>query len=435
MAYSGLFIPALENSEIAVFDKVYADIGDEQSIEQSLSTFSSHMVNIVNILKYVSGQTLVLVDELGVGTDPAEGAALAIAIIEELTAKQACVIATTHYSELKSYAMRMPGYVNAGMEFDVVSLRPTYRLITGAAGSSNAFEIGLRLGLPEQVIDNARNLVGEEDKKMQEALDAVEKLRLEAESVLKQREEEARNERLNWANELATLRAELEQQRKKSERFLIKAQKTLDQAKEAVDEAIESARKAARAENNAERERYLQSARVERRKLREMELAAPEGSEEPEAEERPPKELLPGDTVRIKSFDTPVTVLSKPDAKGEMMVQAGIMRLTVKADDAVWVPSPKQRKAPFRVKRDARTVATEVDVRGMTVEEAVMVVDLHIDSTLMAGLKTTSIIHGKGTGALRNGLRLHLRNHPSVATFRPGAFGEGEDGVTIIELK
>lgn len=433
MAQTGLFLPC-EKARVGVFSSVMADIGDEQSIEQSLSTFSSHMVHIVDIVEQAQTGVLVLMDELGAGTDPVEGAALAIAVLEEITGRGALAIATTHYSELKSFAMTTPGFLNAGMEFDVETLSPTYRLMVGYAGSSNAFEISRRLGLPKRIIDSAKGHVSEEAAQFEAALAKADSLRLKAQNELERMKfERERNVREMDQQRLLAAK-ELDEERKLAAETLQRANTELEHAREVAREAIERAQLAARQENAAERDRALQKARDSLRALPDKAGMAGETGSTMEV----PDKLSPGDTVYVQTLSTEATVLSEPDDRGEVALQAGIMKVNAKVEDLRVVrraSKAKPKQVHVRRSGGARPAKSEVDVRGMTVYEAQLAIDVQMDSAVMAGLNILWIIHGKGTGALRTGVRSYLKKHPHVKSFRSGVYGEGEDGVTIVELK
>ncbi len=434
LAQSGVFLPCIK-AELPCYDALFADIGDEQSIEQSLSTFSSHMVNLVDILQKAREKTMVLVDELGVGTDPVEGAALAIALLQALTKKGADVIATTHYSELKSFAMSEPGYVNAGMEFDLTTLRPTFKLLTCFAGSSNAFEISRRLGLPGDVIDNAKEHVSQEAMRLESAIQAAEALRLAAQKQLDQTILDSKEERQVLQGELDALRLQMLKDEQRSKEMLLKAQRTLELARQQADEAIEQARLAASAENRVERERLLQSARISQKALADLKSELEEDMTEQDNRQIP-KNINVGDSVYVLSLRTKATVLTKPDSKGDVMVQAGILKLSVSQDQIRIAETAEERaKNASRVTREDKGVPMEIDVRGLTVDEAIIVIDMHLDAAYLSSMLQTSIIHGKGTGALRKGVRDYLKRHPHIKSIRSGGYGEGDEGVTIVELK
>ena len=440
MNQCGLHIPAADGSNLPVFSHVLADIGDEQSIEQSLSTFSAHMTNIVNILDECDDSSLLLFDELGAGTDPTEGAALAISIIEYARKCGSMIAATTHYAELKVYATNEPGVQNASCEFDVETLRPTYRLLVGIPGKSNAFAISRRLGLSESIIDDARGRVGTESasfeatiEKLEQTRALLEKERTEAAVKLRQAEENARKS--------AALRTELESKlekanqlaRREAERVLNEARETAEQTFRELDEM----RKHANEEENAQR---INEARSELRRrlnqskdaLRSQDLPAPA---EDQQSSRP---VRPGDTVQIKSMGMKAEVVSvSPDRV--LSLRAGIMNVTAREDEVLLLEneSVKQKKAPAAASAALRSagVAQEIDLRGMEAIEAVLAAERYLDSAVMARLKTVTIIHGKGTGALRSAIQDMLRHNKSVKSFRLGRFGEGETGVTIVELK
>ena len=440
MNQCGLHIPAADGSNLPVFSHILADIGDEQSIEQSLSTFSAHMTNIVNILDECDDSSLLLFDELGAGTDPTEGAALAISIIEYARKCGSMIAATTHYAELKVYATNEPGVQNASCEFDVETLRPTYRLLVGIPGKSNAFAISRRLGLSESVIEDARGRVGTESasfeatiEKLEQTRALLEKERTEAAVKLRQAEENARKS--------AALRTELESKlekanqlaRREAERVLNEARETAEQTFRELDEM----RKHANEEENAQR---INEARSELRRrlnqskdaLRSQDLPAPA---EDQQSSRP---VRPGDTVQIKSMGMKAEVVSvSPDRV--LSLRAGIMNVTAREDEVLLLEneSVKPKKAPAAASATLRSagLAQEIDLRGMEAIEAVLAAERYLDSAVMARLKTVTIIHGKGTGALRSAIQDMLRHNKSVKSFRLGRFGEGETGVTIVELK
>ena len=433
MAQSGMFIPAAEGSECAVFDEIFADIGDEQSIEQSLSTFSSHMKNIVEILKGADERSLVLLDELGAGTDPIEGAALAMSILTELHARGTVSVCTTHYSEIKAFALTREGMENASMEFDVDKLCPTYRLFIGIPGKSNAFEISRRLGLPAHIIDSARNFLKGEDVKFEDIISSAQSQHrlAEEERALAQ---EARAE-------LDRLRAEAERERKKLEDERAKQQaKAREEARRVVADAKREMEKlivqirAMKGIDRSAADRVIQQARDQVR-AEENALSEPLALKKDDAGV-PPKAVKPGDSVRIVSLDQKATVLSPADAKGDVQVQAGILKLSVKLSDLRRIEDeqPKQGKSKITAAMDRR-VGLELDIRGMLVDEALAVVDRYLDDAFLSGLSEVNIIHGKGTGALRTGVQDYLRRHSRVKSFRIGNYGEGDAGVTVVTLK
>jgi len=436
MCQTGMYLPCVE-AKIPVFTRIFADIGDEQSIEQSLSTFSSHMVNIISILNQAGPGTLSLLDEVGAGTDPVEGAAIAIAVMESLAASGGLCVCTTHYSEVKSFAMTHKGFLNAGMEFDLASLRPTYRLIIGHVGSSNAFEISLRLGMSQEVIDLAKSHVAKDAQAFENAIRKAEQLRVEAEHARDAALLDAQETRKAAMAEQERIQAQAAEELQKARVMLSKAESELHQAREVAREAIEAARAAARAETNRDRERALHQARSAVKEIQETKEAL-EVQTDPDVP-LTKQDITIGMQVRLRSTGIAATVQSKPDAKGDLTLMAGIMKITANLNDIRAMEAPKQskkaKKASSRIQRSTTTVKMELDVRGRTVEEAMLEVDQYIDTAVMSGLHEVSIIHGKGTGALRQGLRQYLLHHPHVKSQRPGAYGEGEDGVTVLTLK
>ena len=433
MAQSGLFIPAQTGSRLPVFQAVYGDIGDEQSIEQSLSTFSSHMTNIVEILKQADAGSLVLLDELGAGTDPVEGAALAMSILEELHSRGCRTVATTHYSEIKAFALTRAGMENASMEFDVDRLCPTYRLFIGIPGKSNAFEISKRLGMEERLIEKAREYLKGEDVKFEDVISGAEAQR--------RRAEEERRLAAAERDATAKLREEMEKQRARleGEREGLRAKaredsrRLVNETREEMEKLVAAIRAIPGLDQRAA-DRVIQRSRDALRK-READLAEPleKKSQDPGAA---PKQVRPGETVRILSLDQKATVLSPADAKGDVQVQAGIMKLTVKLKDLRLIQDTAPTKGVGKVQLDTqRQGGLELDVRGKLVDEAILEVDRYIDNCLMSGLDQVSIIHGKGTGALRAGIQDYLKRDKRVKSYRMGAYGEGDAGVTVVTLK
>lgn len=433
MAQSGLFIPAQTGSRLPVFQAVYGDIGDEQSIEQSLSTFSSHMTNIVEILKQADAGALVLLDELGAGTDPVEGAALAMSILEELHSRGCRTVATTHYSEIKAFALTRAGMENASMEFDVDRLCPTYRLFIGIPGKSNAFEISKRLGMEERLIEKAREYLKGEDVKFEDVISGAEAQRRQA--------EEERRLAAAERDATAKLREEMEKQRARleGERETLRAKaredsrRLVNETREEMEKLVAAIRAIPGLDQRAA-DRVIQRSRDALRK-READLAEPleKKSQDPGAA---PKQVRPGETVRILSLDQRATVLSPADAKGDVQVQAGIMKLTVKLKDLRLIQDTAPTKGVGKVQLDTqRQGGLELDVRGKLVDEAILEVDRYIDNCLMSGLDQVSIIHGKGTGALRAGIQDYLKRDKRVKSYRMGAYGEGDAGVTVVTLK
>lgn len=433
MAQSGLFIPAQTGSRLPVFQAVYGDIGDEQSIEQSLSTFSSHMTNIVEILKQADAGSLVLLDELGAGTDPVEGAALAMSILEELHSRGCRTVATTHYSEIKAFALTRSGMENASMEFDVDRLCPTYRLFIGIPGKSNAFEISKRLGMEEGLIEKAREYLKGEDVKFEDVISGAEAQR--------RRAEEERRQAAAERDATAKLREEMEKQRARleGEREGLRAKaredsrRLVNETREEMEKLVAAIRAIPGLDQRAA-DRVIQRSRDALRK-REAALAEPLEKKAQDSGAAP-KQVRPGETVRILSLDQKATVLSPADAKGDVQVQAGIMKLTVKLKDLRLIQDTAPSKGVGKVQLDAqRQAGLELDVRGKLVDEAILEVDRYIDNCLMSGLDQVSIIHGKGTGALRAGIQDYLKRDKRVKSYRMGAYGEGDAGVTVVTLK
>jgi len=440
MGQSGLHIPAFEGSELCVFQDVFADIGDEQSIEQSLSTFSSHMSNIVYIIKHATPDTLVLFDELGGGTDPVEGAALAIAILNHLKKQEIRCMATTHYSELKTFALSTDGIENASCEFDVASLRPTYRLIIGIPGKSNAFAISKKLGLPDYIIEEARSQLDASSLNFEDLISDLEASRKTIEEE-EQKIAAYKTEIEALRNQLKEKQESLEQQRTK----LLKnareeAMEILEEAKEIADQSIRKYQKWERnpaKANNKDME-------AQRSRLRDKMKSLDGAMNKPKKQHRSgqkAEDFKVGDTVYIISMDTTGTVLSLPNAKGELSIQAGILHMTLpitdcEITDTPVVTEPKPPKSHRRMNLErAATIRPEINVIGLTVDEAISKIDKYMDDALLSNLSQITIIHGKGTGALRKGIHEYLRKQTHVAEFRNGEFGEGDMGVTIVELQ
>ena len=438
MTQCGLHIPVKDGSVVPIFDKVLADIGDEQSIEQSLSTFSSHMTNIVSILEECDDSTLVLFDELGAGTDPAEGAALAVSIIEYARRFGTHIAATTHYAELKIYAMTMPGVMNASCEFDVATLKPTYKLLLGIPGKSNAFAISRRLGIPDVIIKDAEARMESGDRDFQEALENLEKARVEAENSraeLNLLREKARAD----AGASEKLRRELETEREKITKTARReAEKIIEDARSTADAAfreIERLRKSAATETDWQR---LNEAKAEMRKSlndAEAKLGVREEAEKPV----PTRPAAAGDTVEILSIGARADVI-KVNKDGTLELQAGIMKVSAKQSEVrvlegERVKTPKQHSSKTVTPMSVEAGRSEVDLRGMMAEEAVAVTERFIDTASMRHIEEVRIIHGKGTGVLREAVQKALKRNPQVKSFRLGRFGEGEAGVTVVTLK
>ena len=440
MNQCGLHIPADDGSNLPVFSHILADIGDEQSIEQNLSTFSAHMSNIVNIIEECDDRSLILFDELGAGTDPTEGAALAVAIIEYCRRQGAVIAATTHYAELKVYATNEPGVQNASCEFDVETLRPTYHLLVGIPGKSNAFAISQRLGLGEDIIADARNRVSTESASFEATIEKLEQTRLllerdRNEAAVKLREAQ------ESAKKAAFLKAELEvrldkadlKSRREAERIIQEARSTAEEVFRELDEMRKRA-------NEQEEAQQINEARSQlRRKLNLSQEALKKDLEPSAPEQTSSRPVKVGDTVQIKSMGMKATVLSiSPDRV--LSLRAGIMNVTAKEDEVLLLegekaPGPKAVAKSSAAQLRSMSIEPQIDLRGMESVEAVLAAERYIDSAVMSRLKTVTIIHGKGTGALRAAVQQMLKRNKSVKSFRLGRFGEGEAGVTVVELK
>ena len=448
MAMCGLMLPVRDQSRVSVFREVLADIGDEQSIEQSLSTFSAHMTNIIDILSRTDEHSLVLIDELGAGTDPIEGAALAMAVLEHLASKGARIAATTHYAELKAYALQTKGVENACCEFDVQTLRPTYRLLIGVPGRSNAFAISERLGMQKEVVDRARELVDDTNVRFEDVVDKLELSRLQME------QEQAHAEQITREADEALRQAE----RIKEEALALR-QKELDNAKSQALRITEQARREANAllmeleKLRKERDKTQDAAELARRARRVVRrgIDAIDEAADPvvslfDEDYVLPRPLQAGDTVLIASFGKQATVQSPPDKNGNVEVMAGTAKMRVKVGELrLLTDQPKKadaqegktRRVPgTKGDRELHMAAeTRVDLRGMMVEECLAALDRFIDQAIRGGVTDFTVVHGKGTGALRTAVRQYLKKSPHVKTSRPGVYGEGEDGVTIVQLK
>lgn len=438
MGQAGLHIPALDRSELSIFRDVYADIGDEQSIEQSLSTFSSHMTNIVHFLKKVDEQSLVLFDELGAGTDPTEGAALATAILDYLHQRGIRTMATTHYSELKVYALSTSGVENACCEFDVQTLRPTYRLLLGIPGKSNAFAISKRLGLPDFIIENAKAHISEQDESFEDLLTDLEN----SKRTIEKEQQEIENYKL----EIKKLkeRTEVKQEKLDAQRDRIlneakeQASAILKEAKDFADETMKNFRKFGKANvSAAEMEK-------ERERIRkQMEKSRPEiklSTTKPKKQYKPSDFKL-GESVKVLSMNLMGTVSSKPDAKGNLFVQMGILRSQVNISDLEIIEEPTvthkfmPRTSSGKMKMSKTlSVSPEINLLGKTVDEAIAELDKYLDDAYLSHVNPVRIVHGKGTGALRKGIHNYLRRQKHIKSFRLGEFGEGDAGVTIVEF-
>ena len=440
MGQSGLHIPAFDNSRLSVFREVYADIGDEQSIEQSLSTFSSHMTNVVRFMETADSDSLVLFDELGAGTDPTEGAALAIAILSTLHERGIRAMATTHYSELKVYALSTPGVENASCEFDVETLRPTYRLLIGVPGKSNAFAISQKLGLPLSIIERAKEQISQEDETFEDVLSNLEESRKTIESE--------REELASYKEEIKTLKEQLEAKQDKldqrKERIIAEANeeahRILREAKDYADQTMRIFNKAGKDSMSA---KDLEKHRSDLRKK--MDKAGKKVALKTPQKQKStlrPQDLSLGDSVKVMSLNVKGTVSSKPDSKGMLFVQMGILRSKVHISDLQLIDEPVitgpalSRTGAGKIKMNkSASVRTEINLLGKTVDEAVSELDKYLDDAYLAHLSSVRIVHGKGTGALRKGVHNYLKRLKYVQDFHLAEFGEGDAGVTIVEFK
>ena len=453
MAMAGLFIPCSDGSEVSTFTKVLADIGDEQSIEQSLSTFSAHMTNLVQILKLTKPTTLVLVDELGSGTDPTEGAALAIAILDECRRKGAVTVATTHYKELKAYAVEQDGVENACCEFDTETLSPTYRLMIGLPGVSNAFVISRKLGLSPRIIENAQSILSEESLKVEELLSSAERHNRESEK-LQQEISDLRDEVKRQTEELENRKKQIEKERKK---ILAQAreekQEMLEEVLEKADSILDEMKEIQKLQNSHEAERKLRAIRNNLRAgLSDIDA---ERDDEEEPEEIPgekPDKIREGGLYYSPNLDVTGIVIKGPDKGGNCILSSGPLKLTVAADSLRYPKKEEVKKSATRSRKEPKrsasvsradqirlnkkaTMMPEIQLLGMTVDEAVHALDSYLDDCVISNIENIRIVHGKGTGALRSAVHQFLKKDKRVRTFRLGTFGEGEDGVTIAELR
>jgi DNA mismatch repair protein MutS2 len=439
MGMSGLAIPARDGSDISVFKRVYADIGDEQSIEQSLSTFSSHMTNIVDIMKNAQDSTLVLVDELGAGTDPTEGAALAMSILENIQEKGARIIATTHYSEIKIFAMEKEGFENASVEFDVETLRPTYRLLTGIPGKSNAFEISKRLGLQDYIIDQARQYVSKDAARFE---DVIQNLQNKTTQVEKQLEEADRIKR-----EASAIKKELSEKQyrinKQKDEVIRKAQEEARAAvKKAKEESDAILKELIDMKMRASETITIKDAEESRKRLKEkldnMEVKDVDTMEYKDGMSSV-EEVRPGEEVYVTTLSQKAVVISGPDSKGDVLVQAGIIKINVPMSklmrDSKGKKDVRKTGTAKISQQKSFSVSSSIDLRGQTVDEAMYNLDKYLDDAFLAGLEAVTVIHGKGTGALREGIQSQLRSHRYVKSMRIGNYNEGGSGVTIVEIK
>ena len=442
MVCCGLMIPADDNSEVAVFDGVYADIGDEQSIEQSLSTFSSHMNHIINILQRADGNSLVLFDELCSGTDPVEGAALSTAILTELMTRKTTVVATTHYAELKAFALDTAGVQNACCEFDVETLKPTYRLLLGIPGRSNAFAISKRLGLEDRLVELAEKFVSEDTRRFETIVGQLEQAHIAAEKD---------------KAEINRIKSELEQSRKAAgdrlHEIQVQKDKLMEQARQKANEIIESAREQSnkllneiedlkKQLNKQNSNDMAQKARtLAKQTIRGMEKKVDSNDKKDDfVAETPTRPLVAGDRVQVRGFSKEALVDSVSDNGKTIFVVIGSLKTKVSINDVKLIKGggeskPRIRNVKGLTPKSQRNASRELDIRGFASDEGILELDRFLDEAVLAGVETVTIIHGKGTGVLKKAVRSHLKNHPSVATSRPGLYGEGEDGVTVVEIK
>ncbi len=439
MGQAGLHIPALDRSELSIFEEVYADIGDEQSIEQSLSTFSSHMTNIVSILQQADGGSLCLFDELGAGTDPTEGAALAISVLDHLHGRGIRTMATTHYSELKVYALSTPFVENASCEFSVETLRPTYRLLIGIPGKSNAFAISSKLGLPDHIIEDAKRHITEDKESFEDLLANLENSRV---TIEKERLEIA-----GYKEEVKALKQKLEAKQEKIDQAKEKilrqaneeAREILQNAKELADETIRVFQKAEAGISIKDLEKSRQKVRD---KISEKNEKLTLKNDKPTHKVLKPTQIKPGDSVKVVSMGLKGTVSSLPDKNGKLFVQCGIIRSKVSLNDLVLIEEETintgkmQRSSSGKLKMSkSYSISTEINLLGRTVDEALSELDKYLDDAYLAHLPSVRVVHGKGTGALRNAVHNYLRKNRVVKSYRLGEYGEGDAGVTIVEFK
>ena len=444
MTMCGMLIPVSDGSSICVYKNILVDIGDQQSIEQSLSTFSSHMNNVIEVLDKADYQSLVLLDELGSGTDPVEGAALAVAIIERIRQQGASVVTTTHYQELKMYALDTKGVENASCEFDVENMQPTYRLIIGAPGKSNAFSISGKLGVPKEVIEHARSLVSDDNRRFEQIIDSLEGMRLHLEDEIRKAELDRR--------EADKITKELEVER---DRFYNEKESELDAAREraadivnrvqresqALVDELEKVRKEKEAADFSDK--ALKARQHQRQVMNRLYQEADPISENSNEDYVLPRPLKKGDSVLMTDSKRKAILVSEPDSKGMCYVQVGVMKTKVDSSKLRLLEKEKPQKTKKGSgvstkgveSRMTRTVRTELDIRGYTADEGVYEVDNFLDAAVLSGITIVTIIHGKGTGVLKNAVREHLKRHPHVKSSRRGLYGEGEDGVTVVELK
>ena len=441
MAQSGLFIPALDHSDIAVFKNIYADIGDEQSIEQSLSTFSSHMVNTVSILERADADSLVLFDELGAGTDPTEGAALATAILSNLHKRGCLVMATTHYSELKLYALQTPDVQNACCEFDVATLQPTYRLLIGIPGKSNAFAISDKLGLSQDIIEDARERVSSDAQNFEDVLSDLEASRIKLEKEQKAITE-SRKEISRLKKELREKTEKIEQSKEKIlQNANQEAGKILAEAKTVADDTIRKYTKWAKSDRHIQ-EMERERANLRSRMNKHQDLSGSKPQQKRKKKALKAADLMIGSNVHILTLNANGTVSTLPNEKGDLFVQAGLLRTQVNIKDLELLPDEKPKQTEKRQNGSGRiridkaaSIHQEVNLIGMTVDEAMPVLNKYLDDAYLAHMSQVTVIHGRGTGALRKAVHQQLAKLKYVKSYRLGEFGEGDMGVTIVCFK
>ncbi len=444
MTMCGFMIPAAEESVVGIFENILVDIGDEQSIEQSLSTFSSHMTNIVGIMNKANEHSLILLDELGSGTDPIEGAALAVSILSYFHDVDSCVMATTHYQEVKMYAIEADGVENASCEFDVNTLKPTYKLITGVPGKSNAFAIAKRLGMNDDIISDAKKLVGEENKRFERVIENLEKTRQELEKLKSSAENDARNARI-LAEELEKKQEDFEKQKEfEFSKARTQAMSIVEQTRFGAEQLMSELEAMKKEKEKADFSDKVKSSRSKTNStLDKMYDKANPVLEKKKSKYVLPRELRVGDTVRLLDMGNKGTVVSLPDPAGNCVVQIGMMKTRTKLENIELVieqAPPKKKQTGGSVKKSLQSNMTrksslELDIRGMMTDEGVMEVDRFIDNCILGGIEQITIIHGKGTGALRSAVHEFLKRHKNVKSYRLGAYGEGEAGVTVAVLK
>ncbi len=444
MTMCGLMIPAADDSVVGIFSGILVDIGDEQSIEQSLSTFSAHMTNIIGIMKSADSRSLILLDELGSGTDPVEGAALAVSVLSYFRDMDSRVMATTHYQEVKMFAIEQDGVENASCEFDIATLRPTYKLIIGVPGKSNAFAIVKRLGMSDDIIEDAKKLVGDESKRFERVIESLEKTRQELDGLREEAQIEARN-----AKQLTEELREKEESFEKQKEFELskarsQAMSIVEQTRAGADKLMNELEEMKKEKDKSDFSSMVKASRSKANStLNSMSDRANPVIEKKKSKYVLPRELRVGDTVRLMDIGNKGTVISLPDAGGNCVVQIGMMKTRTKADNLELIleqAPPKNKQSGGSVKKSVQSNMTrksslEVDIRGMMTDEGVMEVDRFIDSCLLGGIETVTIIHGKGTGALRAAVHQFLKQNKHVKKYRLGEYGEGEAGVTVAELK